>query len=329
MAGKKRTLSSQNDAGLLPFILSRIASAVSAGAGALGVFGNGTDGAMVLNGTNTFPGLMSLASPGPAGVYTLLTDVFPTTMVINAGISLLHAGFAIHAQTSIVNAGSWFGNIGVNGQTGVAGGAGGPAAPYGTCGGSFAGGAGAASGANAAGGAGTASTNTYAQAGVAGAGGGDGTHAGGAAGAKSGLNNRSLSQPAVSTGFAPNGATPSVMVQIEGGPGAGGGASTGTGQGGGGGSSAGVAIVAAPTITNTGTMTSPGGAGGNATAAGGGNVAGGGGGGDGGLWLVTTVSGTITGNQPTALAGAPGTGAGAGGLPGVAGSAGIVVISTP
>jgi hypothetical protein len=63
-------------------------------------YGTGSDGAVTMDGTNTF-GFASLSG----STYTLTRDVFATTFVLNSGITLKRAGFKFYAKTSIIISG--------------------------------------------------------------------------------------------------------------------------------------------------------------------------------------------------------------------------------
>src|SRR6185312_13179359 len=67
-----------------------------------GVFGNGSDGAVVLNGSTTFNGFSSLAG----STYTLTRDVMATNLTVNNGVTLKTAHFRIFCQGTFTNNGT-------------------------------------------------------------------------------------------------------------------------------------------------------------------------------------------------------------------------------
>ena len=82
------------------------------------VFGSGVDGAFVLDGTNTYSTYFSKSG----SVYTLLKDLYATTILISTAASIKANGYRIHAKTSLtINASCairWNGNNGTNGANG-------------------------------------------------------------------------------------------------------------------------------------------------------------------------------------------------------------------
>jgi hypothetical protein len=262
-----------------------------------GIFGTGTDGAVAMNGTNTFASFSSLSG----GTYTLTRDVQSTGITISAGVTVASANYRMFARGTISNSG----NISVNGNnaSGAAAGAVQTSASYG---GGRAGGAGGTgvSGAGAAG----ATANIGVTAGAGGTGNAGGAGGGGVVimGGGAAVSNF-LQAPAVAlTGI---GAWLDSSFVLAFGPGGGGGGSdSSSNAGGGGGGGAGIIGMFAWAITNAGTITANGGNGGNAAA---GN-AGGGGGGSGGLIAGYTLSSWTNTGTMSASGGSLGTGAGTG-----------------
>ena len=83
-----------------------------------GVFGGGSDGIVLLDGTNTYAFFTKVSN-----TYTLTRDIYCSTLTVNNGITLVENGYAVYASTSITNAGTIHNNgaVGGNGQNGVAG----------------------------------------------------------------------------------------------------------------------------------------------------------------------------------------------------------------
>lgn len=287
----------------------------------LGVYGDGSDGAILWDGTTT---RLSMVPSG--STYTLTRDVFLNGSTINSGVTIITNGYRIFDAGTLTNNGTiqWNGNAGsgatggaainntnasINASTSSSG-------SPGTKGGN-----GSTSGAGAIG---TAATTV----GFGGAGG-----AGGAGAAGGGIAG-TLTTPAA--GQSPPRALPyAVMVAttnsgatttIAGGTGGGGGSGDGTHAAGSGGGGGGLVMVAARAISGTGTISANGGAGSNAATSG--TNSGGGGGGGGGVVIVISSSvsgGAISGQTITASGGAFGTKLGTGSN-GVVGSAGLVIL---
>ena len=91
------------------------------------VFGNGSDGAVTLDGSTTYAGFSSLAG----SVYTLTRDVYATSFTINSGVTLKPVGYRIFVQGTLTNNGT----IAANGNNGSAAGTAGGATGNGTLGG--------------------------------------------------------------------------------------------------------------------------------------------------------------------------------------------------
>jgi hypothetical protein len=253
----------------------------------LGVYGDGSDGSATCDGSATVAGMTRAGS-----IYTLTRDVYFVNLTVNAGVTIMGAGWRLFVN----------GTLAMNGHFSVDGGLGNVSV-------------------DGAGGGGSTSTRLN--------GGSDGlpggttgvTNSFGGSGGNSSLPTSGgiTSQPAAGFGTprdlfsAINGALISgnnALVSLNGGTG---GAGFGGASGGGGG---GVAVVASNTLIGSGQITANGGAGINN---GSGSFSGGGGGGY--IALVTRIKTTWTGTT-TANGGAAG-GAGA-----TAGTAGLIITIT-
>lgn len=273
-------------------------------------FGDGSDGAVVFDGTTTILGMAPAAN-----VYTLTRDLFVTNMTVNNGVTVKTAGFRIFGTGALLTPSQNSATTGIidNSGNNAAANAAGAALATNTVGGSGAGGAGGAAST-----AGTAAVALAAATGpVMGGAGGIGGASTGAAGAgattanTANLNNARTVHSAT-TGMAMQSASAAshatLVVQPGNGGGGGGG---GTSTGGGGGSGGGMIVLCFNTIHFLGSITANGGNGGISS-----NGAGGGGGGGGVIYLTAAnflaLGGTITangGNPGTGTAGAPATGA--------------------
>lgn len=229
-------------------------------------YGNGSDGAVDMDGTNTYSGFASKSS----NVYTLTRDVFATTIKIETGVTLKTASFRIYGMTSFINIGSVLnnGNDGGAGNASTSGTAG-AALPAGTVGGS-------ASGAvpnNA----GDSISHSL------GGNGGGGSNGAGTATAPIFPLTKGFHQE---TMLDLSGTT---FSQYTGGAGGGSGTTSGSPvRGGGGGGGGGIITISSPTVNNSGTISANGGQGGNN------NTGGTAGGGGGGAIVFLTNSGAIT-----------------------------------
>lgn len=279
----------------------------------IGVFGDGSDGAVTFDGSTTVLGM------APSGnVYTLTRDLVLASSTINNGVSLNCKNFRVFCNGTLTNNGTIHANGGDG--SGVGGGSSNNSGSLGTANNHTGG-----SGGNP--GAGSAGTNASTTLGGAGGAGGSGPGgAGGAAGTAGapgvqGGSMRTFPNALVlnSAGLA-NGATP-IRAGAGGGGGAGDGVSSAGGGGGGGG---GLLVVAAFKFAGTGSIRARGGAG--ATQAGG-NRGGGGGGGGGTVAVISTSvsGGAISGQTIDANGGAGGTGSGTG-TNGANGSNGATII---
>lgn len=85
-------------------------------------FGDGSDGACVLDGTNTYATLMSKVS----SVYTLIRDVYLTNLSLSAGVTLKTAGYRIYGTGTATGPGTidCSGGAGANANSGTPGAAG-------------------------------------------------------------------------------------------------------------------------------------------------------------------------------------------------------------
>ena len=281
-------------------------AAAGAGADYLNTFGDGSDGAVALNGTNTF----TFASLN-GSTYTLTRDIMASSITISSGVTLQRAGYAVRCTGIFTrSAGSTDSAAGGNATSSAGGAAGGGSSTY------IAGGAGATGGT----GVGTAG-NGGAMGGGSGSAGGSG--ASGAGGAGGGVTTTAgrltrLNTPApAAIGVIYDGGTARI---IGGGAAGGAGAGDGTNKGGSSGGGGGAIVTFAETIVTNGTVTAAGGNGFTPTT---GNC-GGGAPGSGGLILEYTLN-AITGTGTyTVAAGTAGSGVGTGSA-GVAGVAGNLI----
>ena len=264
-----------------------------------GVFGDGSDGSVTLDGSATFSGMSKSGS-----VYTMTRDQHTTSLTVNSGVTLNPDGYRIFCQGTVSNAGT----IGFDGNNGSASGTAGAATDNGTL---ASGGAGGAGNTGNGSGGNTPTNGSRLGMNASGAGGAGATgSAGGAAFAANGGNWMLKPVQVLLTGTV---GWVNNVFQLSGGVGGGGGGGDATNKGGGGGSGGGVVAISAHAVTNTGTISAKGGNGGTPTT---GNC-GGGGGGSGGLILVYTLSAWTAGT--TAVTGGT---AGSGVGTGSAGSAG-------
>lgn len=308
-------------------------------ASVLFVYSDGSDGAVDLDGANTYSFMSKSGSN-----YTATRDIHATTFRVRNGSTFrpgnrLSGTFRVQATGAItVDAGGIIHANGDDGPNGVAvagsvtGGTGYPTQSFNT--GSATGG-GSATGNG--GGGGNTTNSILAGLGSAGAGGigqsspGTPTSTGGGGG----VPNAAPAGHGSWNPFSFAWMSPSIgglvaFAQIA--PAGGGGGSGGISTGGGGGAGAcALWIAAGGGITNNGTISANGGNGGNGGVPGSGTTcSGGGGGGMGGAVFIWTPTGTVTGTTPTATGGAKGLGMSNTGAQassdGVAGSAGIVKI---
>ena len=291
-----------------------------------GLFGDGSDSTVLLDGTNTFSGLMSKSG----NTYTLLRDVYATTLTVNTGVTLITGNWRIFCTVAITGAGTikQDGNNGSNGSysSGVASGASAITGYFTT-----------PKGGDGAAGNGTSSPTSGDNANPspkssAAASGGNGSGGSGGAGGGSNTIYKRFYALLHEILFGMDHAAPS-PYKIQSGAGAGGGGNGNSGSySGGGGSGAtagGVVWIIARTWSGTFTIQAIGGTGGNGGNGGGssgsGNdkAGGGGGGGDGGFAFIAYLVKTWTGSY-TLTAGNGGThGTQQSGSGGVNGSNGV------
>lgn len=284
----------------------------SPGAGsafAVGLFGDGSGGSLVLDGSSTIGGMSRSGS-----TYTMTGDVFAVNLTVNSGVTLKTSGFKVFCTgTLTVAAGAFVDNAG---NDGAAIGTAGAATPNGTTVPGTAGGAGNVAAGTAGSNNGTVAANIGV--GTSGAGGASGTGnaGGGQAFAGSSVSTLLRSPITVSNGtLIFNGG----IRGISGAPSGGGGGGDGTNKGGGGGGGGGALLIFARAVANHGTLTVKGGNGGSPAT---GN-AGGGGGGGGGVIAVYTLSAWTNDGTTSAAGGTGGTPIGTG-VVGSNGSAGTV-----
>jgi hypothetical protein len=279
-----------------------------------GVFGDGSDGNLILDATNPATGMTRASN-----VYRMDRDIYANDLTMSSTAVLWTNGFRLFVRgTLTIPAANIITNFGFN-AVGTTHGAG---ASEGSVGGGEAGGDGGAGSSN-----GTAGNLTTQSLGGSGGDGGDGfdsgTNTGGAGGtatapaaARGGYKNLVTMQTGTIMGLV---ASASVTTALKGGAGGGGagGATSGGDQsnGGGGGGGGGVVLICAAYVSHDGSIEAKGGNGGDAvTIAGAGDSAGGGGGGGGGLILL--FDGQRTGSGTFSVDG------GDGGAPDSAGEAG-------
>jgi parallel beta-helix repeat protein len=273
-----------------------------------GLFGDGSDGTVVLDGTATVP-WASLSG----GVYTMGRDCLTTSLTINSGITLFCAGYRIFCQGTIANNGT----ISANGNNATS--ASGAAASTSR---SLTSGTKGGNGTIATGGTGNNATGGIAV-GTGGAGGGGANGGGGGGGTI--LTTASWlirSVQAFATGMLAFGGGVSALG---GGSGGGGGGGDGTNTGGGGGSGGGIVCAFARSFANASgaTLTSKGGSGFSPVA---GNCGGGGGGG-GGLIVIFTINPWVNNGAAIVSGGQGGTPSGTG-VAGVTGNTGNILAIT-
>lgn len=278
--------------------------------GGQSMYGDASDGNIVLDGSNTFSFLTKSGS-----IYRAERPIFADTLTINAGSTLWTRGSSVNAvqyvfarTTVVVN-----GILKADGNpgSGVTGGTGGTISPLGqgTNGGTWA--AGTA-------GAGTNVIQTLGAAGGAGGNNTGGTKVGGAGGsASSGLTSYELNSFHTWQVFDGLLLTDNTTLMRAGaGGGAGGDVIAGTGGGQGGG----ILVILTPSLTGSGTVQSKGGAGASFVQA----TAGGGGGGGGGIIIMVTNTATAV---TTSVVGGAGGNGGVGAGNGTAGSNGSTVLN--
>ena len=287
------------------------------------IYGDGSDGAQVFDGSTTILGIVPSSN-----IYILARDIYLTNVTINTGITVNTDGYRIFINGTLT-----FGGAGANISNN-----GGPAAGTNGANGGLGGGVSATYGKSGQTGPSGGTGNGNQPAVLANCLGGNGG-AGGNGAASTGGATRVNTPPAATAGSIHS--LPSILTansspaptaangwQGGGAGSAGGGDATNNGGGGGGG---GPVLVVAWKIVGTGAIQSRGGQGGIVTVSTLG--AGGGGGGAGGLVVVistSVVAGAITGIAIDANGGPPGTGLGTTFTVATAGAAGtVVVVNSP
>lgn len=274
-----------------------------------GMFGDGTNGAAVLDGTTTVQWATLSGS-----VYTMNRNCYCTNLTINAGVTLQPNGFIIFCAGSLVNNGTIScDGVTATSSTAVTTGTGGNATtgPSSTSGAGTTGVGGNSSGIGGMG-------FSHSASGGAGASG-----AGGAGSYTVAANYGQIRTPqSILAGvYATSGALNAHRGACSGG----GGGGDGTNKGGAGGAGALMMVVFAWQIINAGTLSAKGGDG----APGQGGNTGGGGGGGGGLIVSYTLLPMVNTGTIVCTSGNPGAGAGtgsAGGAPGLAGNTYEIVL---
>lgn len=285
-----------------------------------GIFGDGSDGVCLFNGSSTVLGLVP-----SGGVYTMTRDIYlDDGSEVSAGATLRTRSFRVFCTGTLTNNGTIEANglapVGTTG--GVAGGIGGTGVAYYTTSNQDGGGGGSF-------GAGVKSPGNNITDALGGAGGAGGSSNAGGVG--TGVAGSTVTVPTASLGGVPRelihlvlGATAPTIVKYQAGAGGSSGSSTGspaaTGAGGGAG---GICGVFALTLLNNGTISADGGAGAAATGASG--NAGGGGGGGGGAVFVICGEGSTQGTM-TANGGVGGVGRGTGGQGGTGGVGRVIYL---
>lgn len=267
-------------------------------------FGDGSDGALVFDGTSTVAGIVPTA-----GVYRLTRDLHATTLVVDPSVTIRCDAYVFYATVSFTNNGTLT-NLGANGSTFTGGGAGNV--------GSMVGGSAGATGTSGAGPAAATIVSTGGGAGGSGGNSGGGTLGGTpAANTVLGVQRVRSPIPIIMGGWI----EASTARPIRGGQGGAAGAGDGTTSGAGGGGGGGPFAICAPIIINNGVISVNGGNGG--TRGGSGQCGGGGGGGGGVIFTMSLVPVSGTGTM-TAAGGTGGNGSTGGGTAGTAGAAGTV-----
>jgi hypothetical protein len=244
-----------------------------------GIRGDGTHGAVNMDGTNTYAAIASKSG----SVYTLTNDVYATNFTVGTGVTLNTQGFRIFALGAFTNNGTIQNNgsaglAAVSGTNARAGGTGGPGVVY------AAGQGGGAGGNNAVGVAPAAFTGAHGGSGGAGsAGGANAGGAGGAASAPFGGIRRLASEIMGAVVASYFGSAASQYLAGGAGGGGGGSAVAGTAGGSGGGGGGVVGISCGYFDNSLGTIRANGGDGGASAIA---NVGRGGGGGGGAIHII-------------------------------------------
>ncbi len=284
------------------------------------IFGGGTDGAAVFDGSGAVTGCSRVGS-----TYTATRDLFFTNATFSASVTLKMVGYRLYVNGTLnmSAAGCVIHCNGLSASGRTAGAAAGALLSSTGAGGD----GGASGGANN----GTAGSSITSALGAAGGAGGNGAGGGAAAGTAT----TAASTPTDGSIYVMQSLTTGLLLGISGvkvvqGGSGGGGGGGGTGAGGGGGGGGGVLVVCARLVNlgNTSVISATGGSG--AAGSGGANAGGGGGGGGGGVIFVYRAK--AAGNDPSSQisvangAGGTGTAGGASGSNGTAGSSYVVQV---
>ena len=278
-------------------------SSAPIGSFAGGMLGDGSDGTAVLDGISSVP-WASLAG----GTYTMTRDALTTALTINAGVTLVCAGFRVFCQGIVTN----HGTISADGNSATSSTGAAASTPR-------------SIGTGAKGGNGNATAGSAGNVGGFGVGasgsGGNGTPGNSGAAAispQSSLNWMLRNGHGVATGVIGYAGSPAALVGGSGGSGGGG---DGTNKGGGGGTGGSLVVVLSRSFVNTGTLSAVGGNGFAPTI---GNCGGGGGGGGGAILVFSINPAGNTGN--TAISGGLGAAGCGSGTSGANGAAGTVLL---
>ena len=291
---------------------------VGTGGWPTGIFGSGFDGAIDLNGTNTYPVFLSKSG----NTYTMTRNIWATDVTVRAGCTLVKR-FELYCTGTLTIEATGVVHDDGNSASGTTAGA--QLGPTGRLPESigYAGAAGRNTTGNGAGG--DNANDAY-----GGIGGGGGASGGGASGGLGGV----VNAPTAGSNQLRDGLSlfglgllqsGTAFVRASGGSGGGAGGctvGTGTAVSGGGGGGAPVSMIAARAIVNSGVIRANGGAGGNASATGNGQ-AGGGGGGGGGYLIILSNTPQVSAGTLQVNGGAGGSGAG-GGATGTTGGPGTI-----
>jgi collagen type VII alpha len=279
---------------------------------ATSIYGNGSGGAITLDGTTVYNSFASLSG----STYTLKTSAVtspPSSLTVNAGITLQLSGIPLIVSGTLTNNGTISNNGGS--ASGSTAGAFAAHSMYGALV--------AKAGVTGVGTAGTAQAATIA-AGVGGTGGTGSSGAGGSGGTVT-SNNSTYVFNSPQTALMGVVSFSGSVLAVFGGTAGGSGGGDGTNLSGGSGAGGGVVAILAKSIVNNSVISAVGGAGGSATT---GNCGGGGGGGGGLILLYSPVAVTGTGStNVTGGSGGSGIGTGTAGATGASGSVATFIVS--
>lgn len=269
------------------------------------LFGDGSDGAVTLDGTAAAPSGMTKAG----STYTLTRDFFATNLTVTgASTKLVTAGFRLYCNGTLTCASG--AAIANDGSTAVGGNVttAGNGAPQGSLGAGRNGGTGGAI--NTVGSAGTNATASYGGAGGAGGAGSGGSGAGGTSTAPTASTSRPNALGGMFDGLGIDANTlGNVLFQGGAGGGGGGGSITNTGTGGGGGGGVMIIFARLIVLNSTGDIHVAGGGGGGTNL-----DSGCGGGGGGGLLILVYASAVLASGAAPAFSAATNCPGGAGGM---------------